>query len=383
MIRYHHLGELPEKKHTAFKGQNGEFYWEQLFSTEGFAGVYSTKYHMHLPTSVEAIRELAYAPEVKADVPLQAIHFKTNQGGRGNYIQGRQVMLFNEFLKFSVCQPSEKSELFFKNAHAHELFFVHEGEGVLESEYGKLKFRPGDYVVIPKGTIYQFQYRHLKKNRLILIESKSPFQLPAEFKNEYGQILEHAPYCERDFRLPEFMEAKNEKGLFELVIQNRDRQVLYELDHHPFDVVGWDGYVYPFAFNIADYAPHVGKLHLPPSVHKVFENENFMVTNFVPRLMDFHDQAIPVPYYHFNCDCDEILYYMKGDFMSRKGIGEGSVTLHPMGIPHGPQPGKIENSLGMKEVDEWAVMIDVFSSIYLTEQSKKALDQNYFKSWSS
>ncbi len=234
---------------------------------------------------------------------------------------------------------------------------------------------------MPKGTTYQMKFDSYDDNKLMIIESSTPFDIPRHFRNEYGQITEDAPYYERDFKVPQFTEPVDKQGDFELILKLRDRYFKYLLPNHPFDVVGWDGFLYPYTFNLKEYAPKVGKIHLPPPVHLMFTTKHFVVCNFVPRLFDFHPQSIPAPYYHSNVDSDEVLYYVYGDFMSRKGIEEGSITLHPMGIPHGPQPGKTEASIGIKETDEYAVMIDTFQPLRVTKNVKDTMVDDYSQSW--
>jgi len=289
--------------------------------------------------------------------------------------------MFNNDVAMYSATVTEDTDLFYRNAHADEVIFVHEGEGKLYSEYGTLDIKKWDYIVVPRGTTYQIKFNDYKKVKLFIIESFSAIDIPKHFRSEYGQLLEHAPYSERDFNTPELQDAVVEKGPFDLIVKFKDRFQKIELEWHPFDLIGWDGFLYPYTFNIQDYAPIVGKIHLPPPVHLVFTANNFVICNFVPRLFDFHPESIPAPYYHSNIDSDEVLYYVDGDFMSRTGIGPGYITLHPMGIPHGPQPGKTEASVGKKEVYEYAVMIDTFAPLKLTEHVKNSMDNNYSQSW--
>jgi homogentisate 1,2-dioxygenase len=382
---YHKLGKLPRIRHTTFYKPDGKsLYREELFSTLGFSGIYSNKYRINMPTAVSKINELPYdTTAVWKDVPLQNYHFFTFKGkSKGNFLTSRKTYLANRECVISTADITENDDsLFYKNAWANEYLFVHHGTGTFFSEYGKFKIEPGDQLIVPKGTIYTLQFDNLEDNRLLIVESPSAFVIPRKYRNEFGQITEDAPYQERDFKLPEFHEPFDEKGDFRIVMKRGDRLFEHIVPHHPFDVVGWDGYLYPYGFNIKDYHPKVGRIHLPPPIHLAFVTDDFVLCNFVPRLLDFHPDSIPAPYFHSNIDSDEVIYYVEGNFVSRKGIEEGSVTLHPRGIPHGPQPGKTEESIGAKETKEYAVMIDTFRPLELMENVKNVLDKNYPHSW--
>lgn len=381
---YVKLGKVPPKRHITFYKDDGKsLYREELFSTKGFSGIYSNKYHIYMPTQVKKIGEILQNNSNNwLDAPLQYYHFFTEaKKSNGNILSSRVEFLKNTNCVISTSNVNEDSGFFFRNSYAHELIFVHYGKGNFLSEYGSLPFDQWDYIVVPKGTTYQVKFESYKNNKLLIVESSTPFDIPRHFRNEYGQLTEDAPYYERDFRIPEYMQPVDTQDNFELIIKLRDRYFKYIIPNHPFDVVGWDGYLYPYTFNLKDYAPKVGKIHLPPPVHLMFTTQHFVVCNFVPRLFDFHPQAIPAPYYHSNVDSDEVLYYVYGDFMSRKGIKEGSVTLHPMGIPHGPQPGKTEKSIGVKETDEYAVMIDTFQPLAPTLNVKETMAEDYSQSW--
>lgn len=396
MAFYCQRGKIPQKKHTTFyqegksksdKPKDGDLYREELFSTKGFSGIYSTKYHINMPTQVLKIEELKSLEALDwEDAPLTYYHFKTDaKDSKGCFIGSRELFLRNNDCIISTAKPTENTDHFYRNAYHHELIFVHYGSGVLSSEYGELKFKDGDYLCVPKGTTYQMIFDSFDKNKLLIIESKNPFEIPAHFRNEYGQLLEHAPYSERDFRAPELTEAIDKKASdsqnFSLILKADNKLFNYQLANHPYDVVGWDGYLYPTAFNIKDYQPIVGQIHLPPPVHIVYWTQAFVVCNFVPRLFDFHPEAVPAPYFHSNVDSDEILYYAHGNFMSRSGIEEGSITLHPGGVPHGPQPGKTEASVGVEKVYEYAVMIDTFSPIKPTLNVQQTMEKDYSQSW--
>jgi homogentisate 1,2-dioxygenase len=384
MAFYVRLGKVPPKRHTTFYKDDGKsLYREELFSTKGFSGIYSNKYHLYMPPQVEQVKELSMIKDnAWPDAPLQYYHFKTDDvESEGNFLKARNEFLKNDHAVISTARVTEDTDLFYRNSYAHEIVFIHHGKGEMLSEYGRLPFEDGDYVVIPKGTTYQMKFNNFDRVKLFIIESDTPFDIPRHFRNEYGQLTEDAPYYERDFKPPQFMEPTDKKGEFTLILKVSNRYFEYMLPHHPFDVVGWDGFLYPYSFNIKEYAPKVGKIHLPPPTHLVFTTEHFVICNFVPRLYDFHPDAIPAPYYHSNVDSDEVLYYVYGDFMSRTGVQEGSVTLHPMGIPHGPQPGRTEASIGKKEADEYAIMIDTFTPLRVTRNVKESMVEDYHHSW--
>jgi len=381
---YVKLGKVPPKRHITFYKDDGKsLYREELFSTLGFSGIYSNKYHIYMPTQVKKIGEIPQSNSIHwPDAPLQYYHFFTEKKKTdGDILKSRNEFLKNDNCVISTANVSADSDFFFRNSYAHELIFVHRGSGKFLSEYGSLPFEEWDYIVVPKGTTYQIKFDSYDDNKLMIVESSTPFDIPRHFRNEYGQLTEDAPYYERDFKVPQFTEPVDNQGDFELILKLRDRYFKYLLPNHPFDVVGWDGFLYPYTFNLKEYAPKVGKIHLPPPVHLMFATQHFVVCNFVPRLFDFHPEAIPAPYYHSNVDSDEVLYYVHGDFMSRKGIQEGSITLHPMGIPHGPQPGKTEASIGKKETDEYAVMIDTFQPLRVTKNVKETMVTDYNQSW--
>jgi homogentisate 1,2-dioxygenase len=382
---YVRVGKVPPKRHTTFYKQDGKsLYREELFSTKGFSGIYSNKYHLYMPPQVEKISEVNIDNSANDwnDAPVEYYHFMTDKKQtKGNILSARNEFLKNDHCIISTAHISEEANFFYRNSQMHEIVFIHYGKGWLLSEYGKIKFEDWDYLIIPKGTTYQLKFDDYKNNNVFIIESDTPFEIPQHFRNDYGQLTEDAPYYERDFRVPEFMEPIDKKADFTLMLKVRNKMFEFRLPHHPFDVVGWDGFLYPYAFNIKEYAPKVGKIHLPPPIHLLFRTEHFVVCNFVPRLFDFHPQAIPAPYYHSNVDSDEVLYYVHGNFMSRKGIKKGSITLHPMGIPHGPQPGKTEASIGKKEADEYAIMIDTFEPLRVTKNVKETMVKDYSQSW--
>jgi homogentisate 1,2-dioxygenase len=307
------------------------------------------------------------------------ITFKTPP--TNDYLKSRVALLLNTDITISVAAPKQSmTDYFFKNADSDEVLFVHEGSGTLKTIYGQIRFEYGDYLVIPRGTIYQLEFND-ENNRLLVIESPTPIYPPKRYQNSFGQLLEHSPYCERDIKLPENLITHDEKGDFKVFIKKQNLLYQYTYATHPFDAVGWDGYCYPYGFSIHDFEPITGRLHMPPPIHQTFEGRNFVICSFVPRMYDYHPQSIPAPYNHSNVDSDEILYYVDGDFMSRKHVERGMITLHPKGIPHGPHPGTVEKSIGAKETKELAVMIDPFYPLQITQEALNLEDPNYWKSW--
>jgi homogentisate 1,2-dioxygenase len=384
MPYYHTLGEIPHKRHTQFRKPDGGLYSEQLFSTEGFSNDYSLLYHVHPPTQIiKTGKPVSVAPQVAEEKMLKHRSFEGfNIKPVKDYLDSRIPVLVNNDLHIVLAAPqSSVHDYYFKNADADEMIFVHEGSGVLKTMYGELSFAYGDYLVIPRGTIYQVHFNG-EDNRLFIVESFSPMRFPKRYLSKNGQLLEHAPFCERDIRPPRNLATHDEKGDF--VVRTKKKGMLYEIHYgsHPFDVVGWDGYCYPFAFSIHDFEPITGRVHQPPPVHQTFEAHNFVVCSFCPRLYDYHPQAIPAPYNHSNIDSDEVLYYVDGDFMSRKNVTRGMITLHPAGIPHGPHPGAVEKSIGKKETQELAVMVDTFHPLMLTKQALEIENDDYVMSWS-
>jgi homogentisate 1,2-dioxygenase len=379
---YHAMGQLPPKRHTTFYKADQTLHREELYSTQGFSGIYSNKYHLHMPTAIASIEPIDKTMDTPwKEAPLEWRKFHTFQKQReGDPISSRMLYLFNKHCAVYTASPTQSCAHFYKNVYAHEMVFVHEGQGELKTDFGIIKFGPGDYLVIPKGIVHQFILQD-QPCRMLVVESSSAFDIPKRFRNAYGQCTEEAPYCERDFRPPSHLETVDEKSPHTIYVKAGQQWYKHTLSHHPFDVVGWDGYEYPYAFNIKEYAPIVGKIHQPPPVHQVFATEHMVVCNFVPRLFDFHPDAIPAPYFHTNVDSCEVIYYVEGDFMSRTGIEKGTITHHPTGLPHGPQPGKTEQSIGAKQTQEYAVMIDTFSPLYSTTLVQEIMDPSYKHSW--
>lgn len=383
MPHYYSVGTIPHKRHTQFRQADGTLYSEQLFSTEGFSNDYSLLYHIHPPTEIISTDEPYDAmPRIAEEKMLKHRSFEGfNIKPEADYLKSRKPVLVNNDCHIVLAAPTRSmGNYFYKNADADELIFVHHGSGTLKTMYGELAFGYGDYLVVPRGTIYQIDFDK-DDNRLFIVESFSPIRYPRRYLSPYGQLLEHSPYCERDIRGPEGMEAKNEKGDFLICTKKKGRIYGIHYGHHPFDVVGWDGCCYPFAFSIHDFEPITGRVHQPPPVHQTFEGHNFVVCSFCPRLFDYHPLSIPAPYNHSNIDSDEVLYYVDGDFMSRKNVTRGMITLHPGGIPHGPHPGAVQRSIGARETKELAVMVDTFHPLMLTEDALAIENPGYTMSW--
>ena len=380
---YHKLGRIPHKRHTIFKKEDGNIHFEQLFGTIGFDGMSSLLYHVNPPTKVnDILGQKDISPKIAVDKNMKMRAFKGFDVPIINdLIESRIPVLTNNDVTLSLTRPQNTSEdYFYKNVDADEVIFIHEGSGTLKTQLGNIAFSYGDYLVIPRGMIYRMNFDDTN-NRHFITESKHPIYTPKRYRNWFGQLLEHSPFCERDIRGPEILETHDEKG--EFLIKIKKEGVLYDYIYasHPFDVAGWDGYNYPYAFSIHDFEPITGRVHQPPPVHQTFETPAFVICSFCPRLYDYHPEAIPAPYNHSNIDSDEVLYYVDGDFMSRNDISKGQITLHPAGIPHGPHPGAYERSIGKKETKELAVMVDTFKPLKLTQQALEIEVKDYYKSW--
>jgi homogentisate 1,2-dioxygenase len=382
MSFYIKLGNIPQKRHTQFRQPDGSLYKEELFSSRGFDGILTNAYHINPPTKVREIEdEIEYfIIQEWSEATLRPYHFKTyNHPPDLNYITGRKPLLFNENVIMSISRPDTQMEDFYRNALCDELIFVHEGEGELQTNLGFVKFTKGDYIVIPRNIT--FKLVHKKGTRFLIFESYGAITTPRRYRNEFGQFLEHSPYCERDIKVPEELVTIDKKGDYKVKIKKGEKIISVHYEFHPFDIVGYDGYYYPWIFNINDFMPVTGKIHQPPTVHQTFDAPGFVICSFVSRMLDYHPESIPVPYNHSNIDCDEMLYYVDGNFSSRKGIDRGSISLHPGGISHGPHPGTVEASLGKKEAIETAVMMDTFKPLKLTNRAKEMNDEKYHLSW--
>ena len=383
MPRYHKLGDIPKKRHTIFKDKNGNFLYEELFGTIGFDGMSSLMYHTQRPTQVKEILK-TYSVSPKAAVQNNMRSMMLNGFSLkpvSDFLESRKSILFNDTCQINLAAPkSSLSDYFYKNTDSDEVLFVHKGSGKLKTFLGNIDFSYGDYLVIPRGVIYQIDFND-ENNRLFIVESRSPVYTPKRYRNWFGQHLESSPYCERDMHPPSELLTHNEKGDF--LIKIKKKGAIHECVYasHPFSVVGWDGYNYPYKFSIHDFEPITGRVHQPPPVHQTFETSSFVICSFVPRLYDYHPKAIPAPYNHSNIDSDEVIYYVDGDFMSRNNVDEGYISLHPAGIPHGPHPGSMEKSIGKKETHELAVMVDTFKPLMVTQEALEIDDGKYYKSW--
>jgi homogentisate 1,2-dioxygenase len=380
---YHQLGTIPPKRHTQMRKPNGDLYYEQLFGTVGFDGMSSLLYQINRPTMVQDILlSIDVSPEIAINKNMKSLRLVGfDVPPAADFLDSRTALFVNNDLHLGVAAPQQSlTEYFYKNADADELIFVHRGSGTLRTLLGNITFSYGDYLVIPRGIIYQIQF-DTTDNRLLFLESFHPIYTPKRYRNWFGQLLEHSPYCERDIRRPSNLETHDEKGSFLLKVKKQGMLHQYVYSTHPFDVVGWDGYNYPYAFSIHDFEPITGRVHQPPPVHQTFETPAFVVCSFCPRLYDYHPLSIPAPYNHSNIDSDEVLYYVDGDFMSRNDISAGQFTLHPGGIPHGPHPGAYERSIGKKDTQELAVMVDTFKPLMITKAAMKIDDGKYWKSW--
>ncbi len=379
---YHTLGIIPEKRHVVSRQPSGALYQEELVGTQGFAGLSSLVYHLYPPTRVKQKGEpYSVKPRIAVENGLNAMSFSGfDVKPDADYIKSRKTLFVNSAMHIGLAAPQNSTEYFYKNADADEMIFVHKGSGVVQTMYGSLEFKYGDYIVIPRGTVYKINFDSAD-NKLLYVESFDPIFTPRRYRNDFGQLLEHSPFCERDIKRPQSLETHDAQGEFDIYIKKKGMIFPYVYANHPFDVAGWDGYHYPYTFSIFNFEPITGRIHMPPPIHQTFESKNFVICSFVPRLYDYHPDAIPAPYHHSNIDSDEILYYVDGDFMSRNNIKQGQFTLHPGGIPHGPHPGAIERSIGQKETKELAVMIDPFNPVMITEEALEIEVKDYYKSW--
>ncbi|HNK62433.1 MAG TPA: homogentisate 1,2-dioxygenase [Anaerolineales bacterium] len=381
MPYYHKLGQIPHKRHIQFKKPDGKLYREEVMGLEGFSSLQSILYHHFLPPRVMKTADCGPAkPEYVDFGPIRHRALRTHQTPLGtDPVSARIPLLGNNDVILGVSRaPKGGMDYFYRNSQAYETWWVHDGSGTLKSQFGNLSFRKGDYIVIPFGTTWKMELN--EESKFFTIENPSQMEPPKRYRNPYGQLLEHAPFCERDIRVPTELETHTERGEFEVRVKVRDRISQHILDYHPFDVVGWDGYLYPWIFNIEDFEPITGRIHQPPPVHQTFEAHNFVVCSFVPRLFDYHPEGIPAPYNHSNIQSDEVIYYAEGNFMSRKGIDRSDISLHPFGLPHGPQPGMTEASIGKTETKELAVMVDTFHPLQLTKQALE-MEKPYMETW--
>lgn len=385
MPPYHRLGEIPPKRHTQFRKPDGTLYSEELFGIEGFSNNYSNLYYHYPPTRVKKVEPFRERHLEEWRVGVQRHHhLKTAQlKPGGDAVLGNQILMFNNDLTIGIALPIEPMNYFYRDGDADTMYFVHDGHGVLETNFGLLPYHEGDYILIPRGTTYRFEIaQDSPQSRFLIAEAHGgSIEPPRRYLSPNGQLLEHSPYCERDIRRPEELVTHTERGDFEVRIKVGELISSYHYDFHPLNVVGWDGCEYPWIFNIADFEPITGRVHQPPPVHQTFQGPNFVVCSFVPRKLDYHPLSVPVPYNHSNIDSDEMLYYVNGNFGSRRGIERSSISLHPRGIAHGPHPGAVEKSLGAERTEELAVMIDTFNPLKYTAAARTVDDEGYPYSW--
>lgn len=384
MAYYYRLGKIPPKRHIQFRQPDNSLYFEELVSSKGFSGIYSNLYHTYMPTRIKRVGESVPVPlKMLTDRPLLQTHLKTSiaKNTGTDFLEGRKILMANHDLRIAICNlENSKMDYYYKNGEADELLYIHDGSGYLDSQFGRLRFQKGDYVVIPRTTIYRIVFDN-QPVRMLITESMTPIETVKRYRNELGQLLEHSPYCERDIHPPQELITETEKGEYVVKIKKGGFIHQYVYEHSPLDLVGWDGFLYPYTFSIYDFEPITGRIHLPPPIHQTFQCGGAVICSFVPRLFDYHPLSIPAPYNHSNIDSDEVLFYAEGEFMSRRGIDRGSFTLHPGGLPHGPHPGTVEKSIGAKETHEYAVMIDTFRPLFITEEALQYVDENYPMSW--
>lgn len=389
MLHRHTLGRVPPKPHTAFYDEDGKLLMEQCVTREGFNGPFTILYFRTPPTNEFAVDDYALPGFCPADIvgeqPLYRRHVRSqNLKPTGDFLTGRRTLFVNDDVHVGVSKPTERADHFFSNGDGDELYFVTSGAGYLETVYGILPFRQYDYLLIPKSTPYRIHFDNERGTQLVF-EGRPRLGIPGRYRNKFGQLTDYAPYSHRDFRPPTelltFDREKHGEPPYELIVKMSDRLTLHRYNHFPFDVVGWDGCVYPLAFNIHDFQPITGVVHQPPTIHTTFAGDGFVVCSFVPRMVDFHEKAIPCPYGHASVDMDEIMYYVDGNFTSRRGIDRESMSLHPQGVPHGPHPGTYEKSIGMKRTSELAVMCDSYKPFRLTTVAAGLEDKDYHTSW--
>jgi homogentisate 1,2-dioxygenase len=380
-MRYHRLGRLPAKRHVQFR-EDGALLTEEVMGYEGFSGNESILYHLHSPCRVMEVGEFTpiRREEWVPDAHVHRLAHTAPLAPEGDPLNGRRLLMWNADVELAICKPAEELEGFYRNGEGDEVLFVHEGSGTLETIFGPLPYRAHDYVVIPRGTTYRVRMDEGPQTWLVLT-TPGEIETPSRYRNRYGQLLEHAPFSQRDLHPPERLETHRERGDFPVTVRVRDGHQRFVLDYHPFDVVGWDGYVYPYTFNVDDFEPVTGRIHQPPPVHQTFQGPNFVICSFCPRELDYDPQAVPIPYHHSNLQSEEVIYYVSGEFGSRRGIEIGSLTLHPSGLPHGPQPGLVERSLGARRTEELAVMCDTFRPLRLTPLARSLDDPSYARSW--
>jgi homogentisate 1,2-dioxygenase len=381
-MRYLASGQLPRKRHVQVR-DDGRLLVEEVMGYEGFSGNESILYHVHSPCRLDVVGD--FTPIVREEwVPDAHVHRLADINPvppHGDPLSGRRLLMFNGDLEVSVCKPTDERAGFYRNGEGDEVIYVHRGGGTLRTTFGRLPFREQDYVVIPRGTTHTWELEPGVEQVWICFHTPGEIETPHRYRNRYGQLLEHAPFSQRDFLAPVELETYDESGEYQLTLRVRDGLQEYVLDRHPFDVVGWDGYVWPYTFNAADFEPRTGRFHLPPPTHQTFQGPNFVICTFAPRMLDWDPEAVPLPYHHSNIQSEEVMFYAAGDYAARKGVDIGCLTLHPSGLPHGPQPGTVERALGATRTNELAVMWDTFRPLRLTTLWRSHDDPEYAYSW--
>jgi homogentisate 1,2-dioxygenase len=380
-MRYHSLGEVPAKRHAQTR-RDGKLLVEEVLGYEGFSGNESILYHLHSPCRLDQVGE--FRSIVRDEwVPETHVHRLADTrpiDAGGDPLSARRLLMYNADIEVWVAKPDAAMTGYYRNGEGDEVVYVHRGSGVVRTLFGTLPYREKDYVVIPRGTTHQWAPDDSEQHWLVF-HTPGEIETPNRYRNRYGQLLEHAPYSQRDFHPPAELETVEDDGSFDVTVRVRDGFQDYVLDRHPFDVVGWDGYVYPYTFNAMDFEPRAGRFHLPPPAHQTFQGPNFVICTFAPRMLDWDETAVPLPYHHSNIQSEEVMFYADGDYAARKGVDVGCITLHPSGLPHGPQPGAVEKALGAKSTNELAVMWDTFRPLRLTALWRDVDNPEYAYSW--
>jgi len=384
-MRYASLGSFPAKRHVQVRrdGPGTPLLTEEVMGYEGFSGNESILLHLQSPCRLAEIGGFRRL-EREEWVPEAHVHRLADANvvaGGGTPLSGRRLLMWNGDIEVSVCRPTEPLPGFYRNGEGDEVLYIHRGGGMLRTVFGRLLFRERDYVVVPRGTTHTFELAEGAEQFWLVFHTPGEIETPSRYRNRYGQLLEHAPYSQRDFHPPLELETHDEVGEFPVTVRVRGGHQDYLLDRHPFDVVGWDGYVWPYTFNADDFEPRAGRFHLPPPAHQTFEGRNFVICTFAPRMLDWDPEAVPLPYHHSNIQSEEVMFYAAGDYAARKGVGVGCITLHPSGLPHGPQPGAVERSLGSTRTDELAVMWDTFRPLRLAALMREIDRPEYAYSW--
>jgi homogentisate 1,2-dioxygenase len=382
-MRYVSLGEVPAKRHAQTRGPDGGLLVEEVLGYEGFSGNESILYHLRSPCRIADARPFVPISRTEwvTDTHVHRLADVNAVMPGGGPLTGRHLLMWNADIEAHVCKPTEPMAGFYRNGEGDEVVYVHRGRGKLRTVFGPLRYEERDYVVIPRGTTHRWEPDLDSEQFWLVFHTPGEIETPNRYRNRYGQLLEHSPFSQRDFHPPMQMETHDEEGEFEVTVRVRDGHQAYVLDRHPFDVVGWDGYVYPYTFNADDFEPRAGRFHLPPPAHQTFQGPNFVICTFAPRMLDWDPTAVTLPYHHSNIQSEEVMFYADGDYAARKGVDVGMVTLHPSGLPHGPQPGAVEKALGATRTDELAIMWDTFRPLRLATTWEGIDQPSYAYSW--